>query len=462
MGEDKGLQRRKIRGIPVIMVMALDVALVNLAFYLSFTMRFLGNIPEFNVGPFLQMAPWLSLAAVILLHALDLYSKQFNGFMPILRAVLTVSAGLTLCSMVITFWLRGFAFPRTVFLIALLLQTALLLAWRVLHWRLEMWIHGQKKLLVIGHFEEVKQALEKLIGLPQGMFEIVQVLEPEEWEQISRWINRIDAVMIAGSLDMELKNRIIRYSFDGMKEVFIVPDLYEIILARSTFTQIEDTPLLECHLMQLSFPQAFAKRVLDLAVTALLLIITFPVLIILSAVVKLSSPGPVIYRQERVGLNGKIFTLYKFRTMVDRAEEESGPVFATEDDDRVTPVGRFLRASRLDELPQLFNVLKGDLSFVGPRPERPYFVDQFTREIAEYALRHLVKPGITGMAQVAGYYSSETKDKLRYDLYYISAYSLLLDLKIILSTIPALFNKSSAQGVKVGKGQDLIVKGKIE
>ena len=224
------------KGIPVIMVVAVDVALVNLAFYLSFTLRFLGNIPEFNMEPFLKMAPWLSLSAVILLHALDLYSKQLNGFMPILRAVVTAAAGLTLCGMVITFWLRGFAFPRTVFIIALLFQLALLLTWRVLHWRLEMWIHGQKKLLVIGHYEEVKQALDKLLGLPRGMFEIAHVLEPKKWREIPRWISRVDAVMIAGTLDMELKNRIIRYSFDCMKEVFIVPDLYEIILARATFT----------------------------------------------------------------------------------------------------------------------------------------------------------------------------------------------------------------------------------
>ena len=121
-----------------------------------------------------------------------------------------------------------------------------------------------------------------------------------------------------------------------------------------------------------------AKRTLDLAVTAVLLIAAALPMIIVSAVVRFTSPGPVIYRQERVGLGGKVFVLYKFRTMVDRAEDESGPVFATEEDDRVTPAGRFLRLSRLDELPQLFNVLKGDLSFVGPRPERPYFVDQFT------------------------------------------------------------------------------------
>ncbi len=451
MGSGSRSQGKKLKGIPLIMVVAVDVALVNLAFYLAFTLRFIGNIPEFSVEPFLRMSPWLSLAAVVLLHALDLYSKQRNGFMPILRAVITTAVGLTVCGMVISLWLRAFASPPATFIAALFLLLILLLPWRVLHWRMEMWIHGQKKLLVVGRYAEVEQALDKLMGLPQGMFEIARVLEPEEWRKIERWFPHVDAVMLAGSLDMELKNRIIRCSFDAMKEVFIVPDLYEIILARSTFTQVQDTPILECRLMQLSFSQAFAKRALDLAVTAVLLLITAVPMAIVAAVVRLSSPGPVVYRQERVGLGGRIFVLYKFRTMVDHAEDESGPVFATEDDDRVTPAGRFLRLSRLDELPQLFNVLKGDLSFVGPRPERPYFVDQFTGEIPEYPLRHQVKPGITGLAQVAGYYSSETRDKLRYDLYYISDYSLLLDLKIILSTIPALFNKTSSLGIKAEK-----------
>ena len=453
MDQGSRLGNKKLKGIPVIMVIAVDLALANLAFYFALTLRSIGNIPEFNAALFLRLSPWLSLAAVVLLHALNLYSKQRNGFMPILRAVITAAVGLTLCGMIISLWLGGITLHPVIFIAAFLFLLILLLPWRVLHWRMEMWIHGQKRLLVVGRREEVEQALEKLLGLPQGMFEIAYVLEPEAWQEVSHWFPQVDAVMLAGSLDMEPKKRIIRQSFDAMKEVFVVPDLYEIILARSTFTQIQDTPILECRLMQLSFAQVFAKRMLDLAVTAVLIPLTAPIMVMLAALIRLTSPGPVIYRQERVGLGGRVFVLYKFRTMVDHAEDESGPVFATEDDDRVTPAGRLLRLSRLDELPQLFNVLRGDLSFVGPRPERPYFVEQFTAEIPEYPLRHQVKPGITGLAQVAGYYSSETRDKLRYDLYYISDYSLLLDLKIILSTIPSLFNRTSSQGIKAKKGK---------
>jgi lipopolysaccharide/colanic/teichoic acid biosynthesis glycosyltransferase len=133
--------------------------------------------------------------------------------------------------------------------------------------------------------------------------------------------------------------------------------------------------------------------------------------------------------------------------MIAEAEDESGPVFATEEDDRVTAVGRFLRKTRLDELPQLFNVLRGDLSIVGPRPERPFFVKQFSEQMPDYELRHLVKPGITGLAQVAGYYATNTHDKLRYDLYYVTDYSLFLDFRILLLTIPTLFNSEAAKGV---------------
>jgi lipopolysaccharide/colanic/teichoic acid biosynthesis glycosyltransferase len=173
-----------------------------------------------------------------------------------------------------------------------------------------------------------------------------------------------------------------------------------------------------------------------------------PLLAITGLAVRLSSPGPVIFAQERVGLYGRVFTLYKLRTMVIDAEEESGPVFSTEADDRVTKVGRLLRAARLDELPQLYNVLRGELSIVGPRPERPFFVDQFQQLMPEYKLRHLVKPGITGLAQVYGHYATNTHDKLRYDLYYLSDYSLFLDLRILLLTIPTLFNREAAKGVR--------------
>jgi lipopolysaccharide/colanic/teichoic acid biosynthesis glycosyltransferase len=163
--------------------------------------------------------------------------------------------------------------------------------------------------------------------------------------------------------------------------------------------------------------------------------------------VEFSTPGPIFYRQKRVGLNSKTFSPVKFRTMFDDAEKDLGPVLATADDPRITPVGRLLRPLRLDELPQMINVLKGEMSFVGPRPERPFFVEQFCRDIPDYHYRLKVKPGISGLAQVQGKYGSDAADKLRYDLYYIRNYSLLLDLQIIFQTLRVVLIPEAAMGV---------------
>jgi lipopolysaccharide/colanic/teichoic acid biosynthesis glycosyltransferase len=178
------------------------------------------------------------------------------------------------------------------------------------------------------------------------------------------------------------------------------------------------------------------KRVLDAAFAVVsLLVLGLPMLLV-GALIRLTSAGGAIYRQERVGRGGRVFIVYKFRTMVDGAESGTGPVLAAGDgDSRLTPLGRFLRNHRIDELPQLINVLKGDMSLVGPRPERPVFVERFCREIPGYALRHRVRPGITGLAQVCGDYHTHPRDKLRFDLIYIGQRSLWLDLVILWRTV---------------------------
>lgn len=160
--------------------------------------------------------------------------------------------------------------------------------------------------------------------------------------------------------------------------------------------------------------------------------------------IKVDSAGPVFYTQERVGRNGKAFRLYKFRTMVQDAEKSTGPVLATANDNRITRLGRFLRASRLDELPQLINVLKGEMSLVGPRPERQHFVDQFSQAIPHYIYRTHVKAGITGLAQVSGRYSTTPQDKLRFDLLYAKTYSPLSDLRIMFQTLKVIFMKDKS------------------
>ena len=436
----------KPESIPKWLVALVDIALANLGLYFGFVLS-TGQLQSFQIGTLFILFPAVSLVTVLLFNSLGLYSKQRSGFTPIVRSLVIAVIGLTVFSIFFAFWTRAFIFQRSVFVVAPLLQLLMLLGWRILYWRLELWIHGQKKLLVIGSRNEVDQALEKLMCLPKGIFEVTRVLDPEKVDQLPDWLDKVDAVLITGALAMEQKNWIVRESFDQNKEVFIVPDLYEIILTRAAMTQVHDTPVIECHDMQLTFLQHFMKRVCDLSFALVVAVPALPLLALSSLAVRFTSTGPVIYTQERVGFRGKYFTLYKLRTMVVDAEEQSGPVFSMEEDDRVTSVGRFLRATRLDELPQLYNVLRGDLSLVGPRPERPYFVEQFEREIPEYKLRHLVKPGITGLAQVNGYYATNSQDKLRYDLYYLSDYSILMDLKILVLTIPTLFNREASRGV---------------
>ena len=191
----------------------------------------------------------------------------------------------------------------------------------------------------------------------------------------------------------------------------------------------------------------FVKRMLDLALSILLGLLTSPVMLLTAIAVKLDSHGPALYFQERVGENGRVFRIHKFRSMRTDAEQSGSPIWAREQDDRVTRVGRFLRLTRLDELPQLWNVMRGDMSFVGPRPERPFFVEQLAREIPFYMQRHAVKPGITGWAQVKYRYGStidDAREKLRYELYYIKHLSIVFDLTIVLDTVKViLFGKGA-------------------
>jgi sugar transferase (PEP-CTERM system associated) len=191
----------------------------------------------------------------------------------------------------------------------------------------------------------------------------------------------------------------------------------------------------------------FVKRMLDLSLAMILAIISAPLMALTAIAIKLDSAGPMLYSQERVGEDGRVFKIYKFRSMRTDAEQAGTPIWARDRDDRITRIGRFIRKTRLDELPQLWNVMRGDMSFVGPRPERPFFVDQLAREIPFYLQRHAVKPGLTGWAQVKYQYGSTVEDameKLRYDLYYIKHLSIVFDLTIVLDTVKViLFGKGA-------------------
>ncbi|MCU7491565.1 MAG: sugar transferase [Ignavibacteria bacterium] len=225
----------------------------------------------------------------------------------------------------------------------------------------------------------------------------------------------------------------------------IVPDLYEIISGQARTTHIYGFPLIDIMPELMPEWEKKVKRLMDISISLIILLISLPVTLIISVLIKLDSPGTVLYKQKRSGLNGKEFDIYKFRSMRNDAEKSTGPVWSQKNDPRITRVGKFIRKVRIDEIPQMINVLKGEMSLVGPRPERPFFVEKLSQEIPLYKKRLKVRPGVTGWAQVKHKYDEtieDVKTKLRYDLFYIENMSLRMDFKILFRTVfVVLFGK---------------------
>ena len=258
--------------------------------------------------------------------------------------------------------------------------------------------------------------------------------------------NGVDQVWIALPLRAEAR---IREILDLLQtetvDVRFVPDIYNFTLLHHSMTEIAGLPVINLTESPLQGANAVIKAIEDFVLSSVILVLASPLLLIIALGVKLSSPGPVLYRQERVTWNGERFTMLKFRTMPVDAEAASGPVWADRSQARTTPLGAFLRRTSLDELPQFFNVLRGEMSIVGPRPERPEFVERFKQEVPRYMQKHLVKAGITGWAQVNDFRgNTDLRERIRYDLYYIENWSVWFDLRIIVLTLVHVFRSRHA------------------
>jgi exopolysaccharide biosynthesis polyprenyl glycosylphosphotransferase len=234
--------------------------------------------------------------------------------------------------------------------------------------------------------------------------------------------------------------------------VYLVPNLFEISINRSRLVQVDYFPMFHIRPSRLEIEERALKCGFDFIASLFLLALMSPLMCIAAIATKCYDHGRVFFKQERVTRDGRKFMLIKFRTMIEDAEEQTGPVWSVKRDPRITKVGSFLRRTRIDELPQLFNVLKGEMSLVGPRPEREHFIVEFEKEFPSFKHRLAVKAGITGLAQVLGKYNTTPEDKLKFDLMYITNYSFLLDLKILLQTIRVIFSEESTQGVNNESG----------
>lgn len=268
-----------------------------------------------------------------------------------------------------------------------------------------------------------------------------------EWNELVNIIDQNEAILIY-DVHSELRNKILKYCYEKGIRVYMTPKISDILIRSSDSIHLFDTPLLLSRNSGLTFEQKFLKRTLDVLLSLLVLVVTSPIMLVIAIAIKLYDGGPVFFKQKRCTKNGKVFEIHKFRSMIVDAEKEGISVPATDKDPRITPVGNVIRATRLDELPQVFDILNGNMSIVGPRPERVEHVEKYTEEVPEFQYRLKVKGGLTGYAQIYGKYNTTPYDKLRLDLMYIQNYSVLLDLKLIFMTIKIIFMKESTEGFK--------------
>jgi len=463
--------------IPFLAVVC-DAIAIEFSFLFSYWLRFHSSLFE-SLGFAHVPAPpiegyWLgSLAVVvvwlILLNARKMYgARRSVSLIDELMNIVKVGSVGMLIVMSAAFFYRDFSYSRIVFGLIWMSSITGIFIGRMFVLSLERRLYRQGKNLrqaiVIGSDSLANEVYRRLNAHPSFGFTIVgyfaDAKAPTEAglsatphlgsvPAASDYIRRqgIELVFIAlRSKDHPRLFELISECEGVNVEFMMVPDVLEILTSQVKLRELEGVPFLTLKSIPLSMWGRISKRAMDVLVASALVAVLSPLLLVIMILIRLTSRGPMFYKQERVGIDGQKFTMLKFRSMKTAAEAESGPVWAKGDDPRRTPIGVFLRKTSLDELPQLFNVLKGDMSLVGPRPERPYFVDQFKHLVPKYLDRHRVKTGITGWAQVNGLRGDTSlEERIRYDLYYIENWSLAFDIKILLMTIKAALKVHEAR-----------------
>lgn len=425
-------------------IILIDLVIIYASIFITYYF-FKNSLDAFhnNFYAFVSVSPYIGISYLILNQIFELDKPKDFTFLGVAYSVTLTIICLFLVTMAFSFFTREFAYSRSVLIVSSAIQIIALTLWHLYVNKNFLKENTTKTVLIIG-YEKTKHLAYKLLR-SNGMWSRIKYICKPDYPNLNKYIDDCDVVFLSEDVDEIKKQSIVEYCTKKYKPVLYEPNNPEILLFNANFTQVDDIPLLKVKSLYISNSSGFSKRLLDVFLSLLALIIFFIPMIIIALILK--TGGSAIYKQERVTRKRKVFNIYKFRTMVENAEALSGPTLAQEKDNRITKIGYILRATRLDELPQIVNILRGDMSIVGPRPERPFFVEQFCKEIPEYDLRHRAKAGLTGLAQVQGKYNTSVKDKLKYDLLYINGYSLAWDIKLIMQTLNILLRKSSTEGV---------------
>ena len=446
------------------LVLLLDWVTLSCSWILAYYLRFYFPIVPVYKGipPFLT---YLTLL-IIMLPLWYMVFKTFGLYRPRrisskVAEVMDIAKGTTIAILIlvsITFFVRRFEFSRVTFLYFWIICVFSLSIERILFREFLRFIrkrgYNLRHALIVGTGGMGREVTDRVHNHPELGIKIKGFLS-EDNSQIGDELegfkvldtiknirnvvvnHKIDIVFITLSLSAQEKLKSVLDDLgDEMVSIMVIPDLFEFATLRGGIGEFEGMPIISLRDTPLYGWNIVIKRVTDIVLSLIIILAVSPLMLVISLLIKATSRGPVFYSQERMGLDGKIFNMLKYRTMAIEAEKETGPVWAAKDDSRRTPIGAFLRKTSLDELPQFFNVLKGDMSIVGPRPEREFFIQQFRNKIPKYMLRHKMKTGITGWAQISGWRGNTSLEKrIECDLYYIENWSLRLDLEIMWLTI---------------------------
>lgn len=330
--------------------------------------------------------------------------------------------------------------------------------WTVVSGKIYFLVYPPRKLIILYGSHQAASLVLKMSRRVDKYMICESVSIDEEHEKICQLILKYEGVIIC-DIPAEMRNDYLKFCFENSKRAYIAPKISDIIIRGADDIRLFDTPLMLCRNYGLDFEQRFFKRLFDVVFASILIIPAAPFMLVSALCIKLHDGGPVLYKQKRLTIDGREFYVYKFRSMIVDAEKDGVPQLCTDEDSRITPVGRVLRKCRLDELPQLLNIFKGEMSVVGPRPERPELTAEYKKEMPEFEYRLKVKAGLTGYAQVTGVYDTSPYDKLKMDLMYIENYSMKLDLQIILMTIktmlfPGKTNAEADEGILSGGEND--------
>lgn len=412
------------------------------------------------VLPFYRKGNWLVIGIYTLISLV--FFKAFGGlkFGYLKRLDMNYSQFLSvLCINALTYLqisLIGRHFMNIVPIIVMtVVDIFIIIIWTWIITKLYNKIYPPRRLVVVYGSKLAETLVNKMSERTDKYMICASVKEGDGFDRIIKVCGDYEGVILC-DLSPDLRNDLVKYFFENSVRIYMAPKISDIIIRGAEDINLFDTPLLLSRNYGFTFEQKLFKRLFDITLSILGLIIFSPIMLVVACIIKFYDGGPIFYKQTRLTLGGKEFSVFKFRSMVCDAEKDGIAVLASDHDDRITPVGAFIRRFRIDEFPQLINILKGEMSIVGPRPERPELTEQYEEEMPEFRLRLKVKAGLTGYAQVTGAYDTTPYDKLKMDLMYISNYSFLTDLRIVLMTIKTMIfpkknNNENEQSLNVNE-----------